>query len=113
MHPESVKARVVRMAMVRFDSQLHDPVLSPNIPVLHIKVLITGSFISFRVLISTKFDRLLVVLVVQALKNAIELNLLDQMYRIQLTQTVNPLGADSIFPLDNDLGICSIVNPFT
>lgn len=118
MHSEPIKARVIRMAMIRLDPQLDDPEPSADLSVLHLKVLITGHVVRIRVLVSTKLHRLVVILVVQALKDrrnpkSINLSSHQLIDFTPLTQTENPLGADSILPLDNVLGMCSIVNPST
>lgn len=68
VHPESVKARVIRMPMIRVDPQLHDPVLALHLRILHIKVLITGGLICVRVLVRTELDGRLVILIGQTLK---------------------------------------------
>lgn len=68
MHPEPIKARIIRVPVIRLNSQLYDPVLSANLTILHLKVLITGRVIRIRVLIGTEFNWLLIVLILQSLK---------------------------------------------
>lgn len=68
MHPESIKARVIRMSMIRLDPQFNYPELPPNILVLHTKQLIAARFVRVRVLVVAEFDRFLIILVIQALQ---------------------------------------------
>lgn len=73
MDPEPIKARVIRMPMIRFDPQLDNTILSVNLFVLHVKVLITGCLIRIRVLVRSKLHGLLVVLILQTLKQIMKL----------------------------------------
>lgn len=71
MDSESIQAGVVRMAVIRFYSQLHNLVFAIHTRGLHLKVLIAGRIVRIGVLIVAEVGRLLVILVGQALERGL------------------------------------------
>lgn len=100
VHPKSVQACVINIAVVGFDAQF-DHIMRSNIlrfRIFHRKILETGAI--FRVLVFTKCEWLLVVFRFQSLDSTVKMEIRKSCvsYRNQelLTQTVNNFGAESI-----------------
>lgn len=101
MDSEPIQAGVIRMAVIRFYSQLHNLVFAIHARGLHLKVLIAGRIVRIGVLIVAEVGRLLVILVGQALERGLNQFRIGRVY---FSQSTHPDGESLGSRIDSVIG---------